>query len=254
MRLRDKVIVVTGGTRGIGRGIAFNAASEGATTVISGIDPVEGRQTAEDIAKATGATVYFLHGDLRSEEACERLIEVTAARFGRIDGLVNNAGIFPRGTLLETTEELYETIFAVNMKAPFFCSKYAIESMMRTGGGSIVHIGSIHGHKGSEDLAAYACSKGALLTLNRHIAGNYGKYGIRSNWITVGWVATEGELELHQSRGADLHELQEFARTHIPSGSMQTAEDIAHGVIYLLSDQAAQVTGSELKISGGLGV
>jgi NAD(P)-dependent dehydrogenase (short-subunit alcohol dehydrogenase family) len=250
-RLAGKVVVVTGATKGIGKGIAHMCAGEGANVVISGRNERDGMQVAQDIKEKYSTDALFIKADVSTEEACKQLIEKTINHFGRIDGLVNNAGIFPRGSMLDTTEDLFDTIFDVNIKGAFFCTKYAITSMQRTGGGSIVQIGSTNGYKGQKDLAAYSCSKGAMLTLNRHVAANYGEDGIRSNWITVGWVASEGEIELHERMGLSEAQLHERAKVEIPSGRMQTAEDMAYGVIYLLSDESSQVTGTELGITGG---
>jgi NAD(P)-dependent dehydrogenase (short-subunit alcohol dehydrogenase family) len=251
-RLQDKVVVITGGTKGIGKGIAQMAASEGAIVVISGRNGKDGQKVVEEMKETYQTDALFVEKDISSEEGSRYLIERTLQQFGKIDGLVNNAGIFPRASIVETEEMLYNSVFDINIKAPFFCSKYAIQSMIRTGGGSIVHMGSTHGYKGADDLAAYACSKGAMLTLSRHIAYNYGKDRIRSNWVTVGWVASEGEIELHANVGRSLEQLQQQAKEVVPSGRMQTAEDMAYGVIYLLSDESTQVTGTELTITGGL--
>jgi NAD(P)-dependent dehydrogenase (short-subunit alcohol dehydrogenase family) len=250
-RLAGKVVVVTGSTKGIGKGIAMMCAAEGANVVLSGRSGKEGLQAAEEIKAAHGTETLFVQGDLSNEEACRQLIAEAEAKFGRIDGLVNNAGIFPRGTMLDTTEELFDSIFNVNIKGPFFCTKYALDSMLRTGGGSIVQIGSTNAYKGQKDLAAYSCSKGAMLTLSRHVAANYGEQGVRSNWITVGWVASDGEIELHEKMGLTVDKLNEIAKETIPSGRMQTADDMAYGVIYLLADESSQVTGTELTITGG---
>lgn len=251
-RLEGKVIVVSGSTRGIGKHIAKMCAAEGANVVISGRNAEEGRQVERSIEAAYGIETLFIKGDLRFESVCRQLIEKTVSHFGKIDGLINNAGVFPRASIVEADEEHFDWTFDVNIKAPFFLSKYAIRFMMENGGGSIVHMGSTHGYKGAADLSAYACSKGALLTLSRHIAAHYAKYQIRSNWVTVGWVASEGEIALHASMGTSKAELQRTASEIIPSGRMQTGEDLGHGVIYLLSDEASQVTGSELAIAGAL--
>ncbi|SFS65479.1 SDR family NAD(P)-dependent oxidoreductase [Paenibacillus sp. BC26] len=253
-RLEGKVIVVTGGTRGIGKGIARMCAAEGASVAISGRNEQDGSQVVSQIAEEFGTKALFIQKDISNEAACRELIEETVSYFGRIDGLVNNAGIFPRSTILETTEELFDSIFAVNVKGAFFCSKYAISAMQKTGGGSIVQIGSTNGFRGSHDLVAYACSKGALRTLNRNIGVHYARDGIRSNWVTVGWVASEGEVELHAKLGHSVDQLNEWAAARVPSGRMQTTEDMAYGVVYLLSDESNQVTGTELSIAGGLGI
>jgi NAD(P)-dependent dehydrogenase (short-subunit alcohol dehydrogenase family) len=251
-RLKDKVIVITGGTKGIGKGIALMAASEGAKVVVSGRNALEGKQIIADIEQKYAAEAHFVEGDIALIGNAKRLIDESVTRFGRIDGLVNNAGIFPRSTILETDETLYDSIFDINTKAPYFTSKYAIQYMMNSGGGSIVQIGSTHGYKGADVLSAYAVSKGALLTLNKHIAANYAKHQIRSNWVTVGWVATDGELELHSKNGISHDDLKAMASKSVPSGTLQSVEDMAYGVVYLLSNESRQVTGTELHISGGL--
>ncbi|MEK3890501.1 SDR family NAD(P)-dependent oxidoreductase [Bacillus sp. FSL K6-3431] len=253
-RLQGKVIVITGATKGIGKGIALICAKEGAKIVVSGRNKEAGQSVVEEIRRTYGTEVIFIQKDISSELACRELMEASNAHFGRIDGLVNNAGIFPRGTIMETSEGLFDSIFDVNIKGAFFCSKYAMKEMLKTGGGSIVQIGSTNGYKGAKNLVAYSCSKGAMLTLNKSIAAHYAKDKIRSNWITVGWVASEGEVELHESIGMDEKELHEWAESVIPSGKMQTAEDMAYGVVYLLSDESNQVTGTELQINGGLGL
>ncbi|MBB6732757.1 SDR family NAD(P)-dependent oxidoreductase [Cohnella zeiphila] len=250
-RLAGKVVVITGATKGIGKGIAKMCAAEGALAVVSGRNEQDGMQVVRDIKETLGTDALFVKTDVSRIDDCRILIERTVEHFGRIDGLVNNAGIFPRGDLLDTTEELFDAVFNVNIKGAFFCSQYAMKAMSRTGGGSIVQIGSTNAYKGQKDLAAYSCSKGAMLTLSKHIAGNYSEQGIRCNWITVGWVATDGEIELHNRMGVSADRLNEMGKVAIPSGRLQTAEDNAYGVIYLLSDESSQVTGTELVITGG---
>ncbi|MBW8351252.1 glucose 1-dehydrogenase [Bacillus sp. IITD106] len=251
-RLNGKVVVITGATKGIGKGIAYICAKEGAKIVVNGRNKDAGLKVAEDIKQNYGTDAIFIQSDISTETGCRELIEQSIAYFGRIDGLVNNAGIFPRGTILETTEQLFDRIFDVNIKGPFFCSKYAIKEMLKTGGGSIVQIGSTNAYSGMENLVAYSCSKGAMRTLNKSIATHFAKHKIRSNWITVGWVASEGEIELHESMGTNEEELKKWAESVIPTGEMQTEEDMAYGVVYLLSDESKQVTGTELHINGGL--
>ena len=124
--------------------------------------------------------------------------------------------------------------------------------MINTGGGSIVNIGSTHAYAGGSRLSAYACSKGALHTLTRHVAKNYGCQGIRCNWITVGWVATPGELvHAEVDDGHDAKWLEDQGHSRIPLGRLQTAEDIANSALFLLSDESCQVTGTDLHVAGG---
>lgn len=253
-RLGNKVVIITGSTKGIGKGIAFMAASEGAHVVISGRSQSEGERVVAGIEEKFGREALFVQGDISQPTACEKLIREAEAHFGRIDGLVNNAGIFPRASLLETDQELFDRVFNVNVKSAFFCSKYAIEVMKRHGGGSIVQIGSTHGFKGFEGLAAYACSKGAMHTLSKHIAHNYAQFGIRSNWVTVGWVASDGEIDRIEQEGSNSEELFSQANSSIPSGRMQTSEDIAYAVVYLLADESNQVTATDLHVTGAFNV
>jgi NAD(P)-dependent dehydrogenase (short-subunit alcohol dehydrogenase family) len=252
--LENKVVVITGGTKGIGKGIALMSAQEGAKVVINGRNEQDGERVVREISERFGTEALFVQGDISQDEACKQLIDEAVKQFGKVDGLVNNAGIFPRSTIVDTSEDLFDSIFAVNIKGAFLCCKYAIQSMLKTGGGSIVQMGSTNAYKGSKDLAAYSCSKGAMLTLNRHIAAHYGRDNIRSNWITVGWVASEGEIELHKGYGRSIDDLNDMASKAVLSGRMQTPEDMAHGTIFLLSDKASQITGTELAINGGLGL
>jgi NAD(P)-dependent dehydrogenase (short-subunit alcohol dehydrogenase family) len=249
--LEDKVVVVTGGAKGLGRGSSMAVAQRGAKVVIGGRDKKAGEEIVEEIRKTTNADAKFVEGDLTQVSACKALIDTAVSQFGRIDGLINYAGILPSSDILETEESMFDDVFGINIKAPFFCTKYAVASMLRNGGGSIVNIGSLHGYGGQRDRAAYACSKGALLALTKHIAKNYAKERIRANWITMGWVATPGELALRHQQGLDMEWLEEKGREVMPMGRLQTVEDNIAAIILLLSDESSQLTGAELHISGG---
>ena len=252
MRLKDKVIVLTGATKGIGRGVAAMLLGEGAYLVAAGRSEADGAALiAEAEAKWPGRAV-FVRGDICEEAYCETLMGEASSRFGRLDGLVNNAGLFPIVPFDETDSETFDRVYAVNARGAFMCSKFAIRHMAASGGGSIVHIGSTHAFGASPAYSAYGTSKGALYSLSSYIAKNYAKSRIRSNWITVGWVETELEYSRMQARGMDRAAANEFAGSLLPlAGAMQTAADVAYGVIYLLSDESATVTESDLRITGG---
>ncbi len=249
-RLQNKVVIVTGSTRGIGQDIAVLAAAQGARVVISGRDACAGEAVAERIT-AAGGTAAFAAADVSVAAECARLVDSAVSRFGRLDGLVNNAGIFPRGTLLETDEALFDRVFGVDLKGAFFCCRYGVAAMIRSGGGSVVNIGSTHAWAGSRDLAAYAVAKGALHTLTRHIAKSYARERVRANWITVGWVETPGEVTRVEKEGRDAAWLRARGEERVPLGRLQTGEDIGWAAVYLLSDEAAQVTGTEIHVTGG---
>jgi NAD(P)-dependent dehydrogenase (short-subunit alcohol dehydrogenase family) len=252
MRLQDKVIVLTGATKGIGRGVAVKLLEEGAYLAASGRSAQDGEALITEAENKYPGRAVFVRGDIGDETYCENLINETVRRFGRLDGLVNNAGVFPLAPFDETDAETFDQVYAVNARGAFMCSKFAVRQMLKNGGGSIVHIGSTHAFGASPAYSAYGTSKGALYSLNSFLAKNYAPHKIRSNWITVGWVETELEYSRMQKRGMDKTAANEFAGKLMPLvGAMQTAADIAYGVIYLLSDESASVTESDLRITGG---
>ncbi|MBD3184137.1 glucose 1-dehydrogenase [Candidatus Poribacteria bacterium] len=248
-RLEEKVAVVTGSTKGIGRGIAVMLAQEGARVVVSGRDLHAGHEVAQEI-RDTGGEAVFIQTDVTKEDNCERLIHTAANNYGSVDILVNNAGIFPRGDILETTEELWDEVMSVNLKGAFFCSKHAISIMKAQGKGSIINIGSGHGYGGGSNLFAYSVSKGGLLTMTKSLAKAYARDGIRVNWIIVGWVITPGEIAVREAEGHDEEWLKQQGKRN-PFGRLQTPEDIAHVVVFLSSDEASQISGAEIPVSGG---
>lgn len=249
-RVSGKVAIITGSTRGIGEGIARGLAAEGATVIISGPNANEGEQVAYEIAQ-TGQHALFIAVDVTDSVGCTQLIHTALDHYGRLDVLVNNAGIFPSASLEDTTPELWDQVFAVNVRGAFLCCRAAIPIMQQQGGGVIINIGSTLPYQGKIDRVAYATSKGALLTLTRVLAQSYAPSRIRVNWITVGWVATPGEVAvrntIHQDALAFLDERSQEAFF----GRLETPEDIAAGIVYLASDEASHVTGCELNISGG---
>ena len=252
MLLLGKTVIVTGGTHGIGRSIVMGCAAEGANVVFSGRDEA----AAEDVLREIGKTkaprgeVRFVRADLTDAEACFTLVESTVKRYGRLDGLVNNAGIFPPGTMLDTSVETLDNVLSVNVRAAFLLCQRAITHMLKHGG-SIVNIGSTHADAGSPGIAAYAVSKGALRTLTRHIALNYIGAGIRANWITVGWVLTEGDYAAQRGRGLDDEQIRANAAERIPSGRYQAGSEIADATVFLLSDKSISHTDTDMRVTGG---
>jgi NAD(P)-dependent dehydrogenase (short-subunit alcohol dehydrogenase family) len=251
MLLNGKVIIVSGGTKGVGRGVVEECAMEGANVVIGGRDEDAANEIIAQIREKGGAEPYFVRTEVTHVEGCKKLVDDTVEKFGRIDGYVNYAGILPEGYITDTEEALFDKVMNLNVKAAFFCAKYVIRQMKKTGGGSMVFVGSAHGYGGEKDRAAYAVSKGALLTLSRHIAKNYATDQIRSNYVIMGWVATPGELAFRKTQDRDIEWLETEGVKYIPMGRMMTVEDHVPGIVYLLSDRAAAVTGTELNVTGG---
>ena len=249
--LKNKVIAVSGGTKGVGRGIVLGCAREGAKVVIGGRDWESAEKILQQI-HAMGSEGIFVYTDLNHAEDCAKLLDKTVATYGRLDGLVNYAGLLPSCDLPDCTPELFDTVFNINIRAAYFCTQRAIHYMQKFGGGSLIMVGSPHAWCGDKDRSIYACSKGALLTLSEHIAHHYAADQIRCNFITMGWVPTEGELALRAQQGLDAEQLREFAKPFMPMGRMQEVDDLVPGILYLLSDYASQVTGANLRITGGL--
>ena len=248
-RLEGKVAVITGAAQGIGRGCAEMLAREGARVVIGDVRVPEGEAVAAAIRDGGGDAV-FQQTDVVEEAQCVALIDVAVHAFGRLDVLVNNVGWFPRATLEETTTDLWEQVLNVNLRSAFYCCKHAMPQMRAAGGGSIVNIGSINGIQGLPNVVAYAAAKGGLLALTRTLAGAYAADRIRVNYVIPGWVLSEGEIALQTGRGVSEEALHR-AGAALPLGRHQTPQDTAYAVVYLASDEAAQVTGTIMYIDAG---
>jgi NAD(P)-dependent dehydrogenase (short-subunit alcohol dehydrogenase family) len=248
-RLTGRAAIVTGSTGGIGEGIARRLAAEGASVIISGRRSAEGQAVAESIRR-TGADAVFAQADVAQEADCAALIAEADARWGRLDILVNNAALLPPETPDGPDADLWDQVFDVNARGAWLCCRAAIPIMRRHGGGRIINIGTTMPWRGRISRLAYSCSKGALHTLTHILARELLADRILVNWITVGWVATPGELALRQALG-DLDRL-EAAERNAPLGRLETPEDIAAGVAFLASDEATHITGCDLNISGGL--
>lgn len=249
--LENKVIVISGGTKGVGRDLAIACAKSGAKVVIGGRDQCAA-QSILDRIQESGQEGKFIFTELHHTHSCKQLFEETLSCFGQVNGFVNYAGVSSIASLLDCKEELFDEVMDINFRAAFFCTKYAVKSMIKNAGGSIVFMNSCHAWHGEKDRCVYACSKGALMTLNDHIAHHYGAYGIRCNLITMGWSMTEGEIALRANQGISEEQLRDRIAKTIPMGRMQESQDYIPGILYLLSDFSKMATGGNVRISGGL--
>jgi NAD(P)-dependent dehydrogenase (short-subunit alcohol dehydrogenase family) len=247
-RVDGKVAIVTGGATGIGRGISEVLAREGAKVVVANRNAERGEEAAQAI-RAAGGDAHFVKTDVAREEDCRNLVAEAVRHFGRLDALVNNAGIFPRSTLEETTSELWDQIFDVNLKGAFLCCKYAVPEMRKAGGGCIVNIGSANAYVGAPNLFAYSVSKGGMITMTRNLANALAKDRIRVNFVNPGWVITEMEIDIQAGEGHDEAWIEEMGKK-MPLGRHQVPEDAAYAVLYLVSDEASQVNGEQLGVDG----
>ena len=249
-RLKDKVIVIVGGTKGVGRAAAVAFAKEGALVTISGRDKKAAAEVLSEIS-SFGGKANFVYADLNNLDFCNELFQTPFNEHGRLDGLFYYSGISPVSGLEECDEETFDKIFDINFKSCFFACAEAVKLMKKSGGGSIVLTGSAHAWGGQKDRAAYACSKGALRILSEHIAHNYASDKIRCNYFTLGWTPTEGELKLRKELGESETELRGRASKILPMGRMLEENDYIEALIYLMSDASQMMTGSIFRITAG---
>ena len=246
MRLENKVALISGGARGMGAAEARMFAREGAKVVIGDVLEAEGRQVEAQINEAGGECVFVLL-DVTQESQWQHAVETAVARFGRLDVLVNNAGIVLRGILEDTSAEDWDKVMDVNAKGVFLGTRAAISEMKKSGGGSIVNISSISGIVGQSDIQpVYNASKGAVRIFTKSAAIQYAKEGIRINSVHPGSIDTP-------MAGDRLNdpELQRQANERTPLGRTAHPDEVAYGVLFLASDESSFMTGSELVIDGG---
>lgn len=249
-KLDGKVIVISGGTKGVGRTIAEEYAREGAKVVIGGRDEAAASKVIR-VIQTYGSEGAFVHTELENVEDCKNLFDEAVRNFGKVNGFFNYAGITPLSGLDTCDVETFDRVMNINFRACFFCCQQAIKYMRQCGGGSIVLTGSAHAWGGQKDRAAYACSKGVLLTLMEHIAHNYASEQIRCNYLTLGWTPTEGEVEFRRNQGISETELRRQAAHILPMGRMLERADYVNALIYLMSDDSAMMTGSTFRITAG---
>tara|TARA_B100001146_G_scaffold213120_1_gene213159 strand:+ start:341 stop:1090 length:750 start_codon:yes stop_codon:yes gene_type:complete len=245
MRLENKVALISGGARGMGAVEAKLFAEEGAKVIIGDMLEEEGRKVEAEINEAGGECV-FVSLDVSNEEAWQNAVNEAVSRYGKLDILVNNAGIYRAHNVEETTSDEWDQVMDINAKGVFLGTKHAIPAMRDAGGGSIVNISSVAGLVGSRATSAYNASKGAVRLLTKSTAIQYASDGIRANSVHPGTIETpmtEGFL-------AD-PSMRQDRMDRTPIGRLGKPEDVAYGALFLASDEASFMTGSELVIDGG---
>ncbi len=245
--LNGKIAVVTGGTQGLGEAIARLFAERGAAgIVICGRNPDNGARVAKEIS-ATGCPTVFVKADLAKVADCRNVVAEADRRFGRLDALVNAAALSDRGDIFDTTEERYNEIFDVNVRAPFFLIQAAVRIMRREKiAGAIVNIQSMSAHGGQPFITAYCASKGALAILTRNVAHSLLKFRIRVNGLNIGWMSTPGEDRIMKTyHGAKDGWLDEAVKTR-PFGRLIDPKEVARACAFLCSDESGLMTGSNI--------
>jgi NAD(P)-dependent dehydrogenase (short-subunit alcohol dehydrogenase family) len=244
-RLDGKIAVVTGSTQGVGAAIAEAAARSGIGGILlTGRDAARGAEVAVRI-RALGPETHFLPADLAAPDAPARIVRECLDRFGRIDLLVNAAGLTDRASFLDADIDVWSKLFDVNARAPFFLMQAAIRAMRERGeGGAIVNILSMNAHCGTPELAVYSATKGTLSTLTRNAANAHRADRIKVNGINMGWVATDGEKQMQSEtlgRGPDW--IAEAGAT-LPFGRLMSVEEVANLAVFLLSEASGPMTGA----------
>jgi len=249
MRLEGRVALITGGTSGIGTATAMRFAREGAKVAITGRNTERGEKVVEDIIE-NGGEALFIRSDVRFADECREVVEQTLARFGKIDVLFNNAGVFHPKSVIECTEEEWDETIDSSLKGAFLMSKFVLPSMIEQGSGSIIHTSSGWGILGGDKAAAYCAAKGGLIIMAKAMAIDHGPAGIRVNCVCPGDVLTPMLPEDAARRGMSWEEYEAGAGNR-PLGRIGTADEIADAVLFLASDESSFVTGDALVVDGG---
>ena len=245
-RLDGKIAIITGGTQGLGAAIAKHFAKLGAKGLLTcGRNSKNGNQIAQSIMTETGVRVCFVKTDLAQINQVRKIVPMAKEIFGTVDILVNAAGLTDRGNLLNTSIDLYDRIFAVNTRAPFFLMQDAAKLMIANNTcGTIVNIGSASAHAGQPFIAPYCASKGALATLTRNSGFALMRNRIRVNQLNIGWMASDGEDRIQREyHGADENWLDKAAQKQ-PFGRLIDPNEVAKAVTFLASEDSGMMTGS----------
>ncbi|MCL0089763.1 3-oxoacyl-ACP reductase FabG [Dehalococcoidia bacterium] len=244
-RLDGKVAIVTGGGRGLGKVYSLRMAEEGAKIAVADILDKEAQQTAEEI-NAKGGSAFSLKVDVTSEEDTRRMADETVQKFGRIDILINNAGLYygiTRKLFTEIPIEEWDRMMAINVKGPWLCARAVFPQMKKQGKGKIINISSESVFAGSKNLSHYIASKAAVIGLTRDLAAELGQYGIRVNVLAPGFTDTAASRTIGS--------IEKYDVSRIPLRRVQQPEDLVGPIIFFASDESDFITGATLMVDGG---
>jgi NAD(P)-dependent dehydrogenase (short-subunit alcohol dehydrogenase family) len=256
MELQGQVAIVTGAGRGIGRATALELARLGADIVVAELDTSGGADKTAALVQDAGRRAAVIPTDVTRRADLAALVERTLAAFGRIDVLVNNAGIYRAATVLDVTEEHWDAIMTINAKAVFFASQAVLPTMIAAKRGAIVNLASMAGKIGSRTNLPYNVSKAAVISMTKSLALAHAPDGVRVNCVCPGFVETDMWTQVAREQGALLgltpEEFTQRRAETVPLGRMERAEDVAAVIGFLASPRAGYMTGQALSVDGGL--
>jgi len=251
MRLKDKIILITGAGSGIGKATALLFAKEEATVIVNDLAADKGKETAEEI-KAEGGKALFLQADVTDPDSVKAMVDEAIAAYGRIDVLFNNAGISGVGAIHEVEPDAWDRVIRINIRGVFLPSKYVIPHMMERKSGSVINMSSCIAEIGLERRASYSATKGAVLALTKSMQVDYAPYGIRVNALMPGTVLTPFVEDYLRSSYDDVEAGYESLKKRQLSGDLLRPDDVAKAALFLASDDSKFMMGSPLYIDGGV--
>ena len=243
MRLKDKVVIVTGGTSGIGAAIARSVVREGGKVLITGIVEAEGKALVAELGSSASLSI----ADLNDPAAPKKIAADCVSAFGKIDSLVNCAAVFDSSNVENLTYENYMKVMQVNVNAALFMIQACMPELKKNKG-AVLNIGSVNAHAGEANLLAYSMSKGAMVTMTRNLGNALGVQGVRVNQINPGWILTDREKQMKIEQGLGDKWWEKLSRVDVPFGKMTTPEQLAAGCIYWISDESIPFTATVLDL------
>ncbi len=242
--LEGKVILVTGSTTGIGEATARRCVAEGAQVMVHGRDEERAKALVADLGEAAA----YVIGDLGDPDVCDHVVDATVERFGRLDGISNNAALTWRARIDETDAKTFDRMINVNLRAPLLIIRRALPTFRKQGAGTVVNIGSVNALAGAAYLTPYSASKGGLATLSRNLANSLAEEHVRVNHLNVGWVTSPNEIALQESEGRPKGWEKNVSSVYAPSGRLLIPDEVAAHVVFWLSDMSKPVSGASYEV------